>query len=401
MRYGPVMEIRTLRDSELDRAFDLNADAFHVPKERRESFLRFIDPARMVGAFEGDRLLAMSGFLELGQYFGGRSVPMGGLSSMAVVPDARGGGLAKQVIRHCIEVMRERGDAISSLYPATTSLYRSVGWEVAGTFAVRKLEPNALRGLLRAESGSARPFAEGDWGAIRACYDRLARAASGCLDRTPRWWERREHAWKDKDVYVFAGQGGATEGYLVYHQVDGEYSHLGGDFDIVVDEIVACTRDAALGLWGLLGGWASQVGEVAFRSPVDEAIQLLLPEQVFQTLADFRWMTRIVDAEGAIAARGFPAGLDVELPLTLRDAHVAANDGDFTLSVQKGRGQLVQGNGGDGPCLDARGFASLYTGWAGTAALERAGLLSGGSADERAGLDAAFAGARPWMLDEF
>ena len=48
-----------------------------------------------------------------------------------------------------------------------------------------------------------------------------------------------------------------------------------------------------------------------------------------------------------------------------------------------------------------RGFSSLYTGWADTAALERAGLLSGGSAEQRAALDAAFAGSPPWMLDEF
>jgi hypothetical protein len=47
------------------------------------------------------------------------------------------------------------------------------------------------------------------------------------------------------------------------------------------------------------------------------------------------------------------------------------------------------------------GFSSLYTGWATTAALERAGLLTGGSPAERAALDAAFGGATPWMLDEF
>jgi predicted acetyltransferase len=55
-------------------------------------------------------------------------------------------------------------------------------------------------------------------------------------------------------------------------------------------------------------------------------------------LADFRWMTRVVDASAAVAARGFPAGLEVEVPLRLRDTIVTTNQADYVLSVQKGRG---------------------------------------------------------------
>jgi len=50
--------------------------------------------------------------------------------------------------------------------------------------------------------------------------------------------------------------------------------------------------------------------------------------------------------------------------------------------------------------LDRVAFASLYSGWAQTATLARAGLLQGGSAVERALLDAAFAGSTPWLSEE-
>ncbi len=395
------MQIRTLRDSELDAAFDLDADAFHQGEEKRTPFLRFFDPARVVGAFEAGRLIAMSSALGFGQYFGGRSVPMGGLSSVAVAPDARGRGLAKRVIRGCIEAMRERGEVVSSLYPATTSLYRSLGWELGGNLAILKTPAASLRGLPRPEIGRTRPLAEEDWPAIRAAYDGLASTVNGCLDRPPRWWEARELAWKDRDVYVFEGATGALEGYLIYHQIDGEWSHLGGEFGIVVDEFVTLTRDAGLGLWGLLASWAPQVDQISFRGAIDASTLLVLPEQVFETLAEVRWMTRVVDAAGAVAARGFPAGLDVEVPLRLRDDIVGDNDGDFVLTVQKGRGMLAAAQGGTGPSIDVRGFSSLYTGWADTALIGRAGLLSGGSSEQRSALDAAFAGNTPWMLDEF
>ena len=395
------MEIRALRASELDAAFDLDADAFHQGEDKRAQFVRYFDPSRIVGAFEADRLIAMSSALEFGQYFGARSVPMGGLSAVAVVPDARGRGLGKQLIRGCMEAMRERGEVVSSLYPATTSLYRALGWELGGSLAILKAQASSLRGLARPESGRTRRLTEEDWPAVHAAYDGLASTVNGCLDRPPRWWEAREFAWKDRDVYVFEGAGGALEGYLIYHQIDGEWSHLGGDFGIVVDEFVTLTRDAGLGLWGLLGSWAPQVDQISFRGATDASSLLLLPEQIFETLAELRWMTRVVDAAGAVAARGYPAGLDVEVALRLRDDIVVANDGDFVLTVQKGRGTLAAAQGGTGPSIDVRGFSSLYTGWADTAMLGRAGLLFGGSSEQRAALDAAFAGNPPWMLDEF
>jgi predicted acetyltransferase len=394
------MEIRTLRASELDRAFDLDADAFHQAEDKRELWRRFVDPARLVGAFEGERLLAMTHVWEFGQYFGGRPVPMGGVASVAVVPDARGRGLAARVLRRCIEEMRERGERISSLFPATTGLYRSLGWELGGHYAVRQVRARRLRDVPRPERGVLRRLRDEDWPAVQARYRAFAEGANGCLARPAPWWERKRFQWRGRDAYVFEAEGGALEGYLVYRQLDGEYSHLGGDFNIAVEELVATTRDASLGLWRLLGDWASQVDSIHLRGG-DDPMLLVMPEQAFEPMAEIRWMTRVIDASGAVAARGFAAGLEVEVPLRLCDPECPANQGDFVLTVQKGRGELSRASRAAGPTLDANGFASLYTGWSGTASLARAGRLQGGSAEQRAALDAAFAGPMPWTLEEF
>jgi predicted acetyltransferase len=111
----------------------------------------------------------------------------------------------------------------------------------------------------------------------------------------------------------------------------------------------------------------------------------------------------MVDAAGAVAARGFAPGLDLEVPLALRDAVFAENDGGFVLRVAKGQGELARGarTPADAPQLSIGGFASLYTGFAPCARLGRSGLLHGGSAAQRAALDAAFAGPAPSCQDEF
>jgi predicted acetyltransferase len=396
-----AIQIRPLRDSELPAAFELDADAFHHPESGRATFLRTVDPARVVGAFDGGRLVAMTVALPFGQFFGGRSVPMGAVAAVAVVPDFRGSGLAKRVTRACIGDMRERGEAISSLFPGTTGLYRALGWELAGSYTIRKLVPRLLRDLPRPARGRARPATAADQPAIRACYAAFARTANGCLDRHDHWWSRRGDEWRDRQAFVFEGEAGAVEGYLVYHQEDGEWSQLGGDFAISIDEIVACTRDASLCLWGLIASWSTQVAQVWFHGGADDPVLFVMQEQVLETLAEIRWLTRVLDAPAAVAARGFPPGLDVEVPLRIRDAEVAGNDGGFVLTVQKGEGRLASAPGAGGPALDVRGFASLYTGYAGTAALARADLLAGGSAGEHAALDAAFAGPSPWLIDEF
>lgn len=396
------MEIRALRPSELEQAWELDRDAFHAPAWRRELFLR-LDPARVIGAFEGGRLCAMAAAHPLAQYFGGRPVPMGGLASVAVAPDRRGGGLAKQVCAAALRAMRERGEAISSLYPATTSLYRALGWEVAGLYVWHKVAPAALRALPAPARRSLRPASLEEIALLRGCYDRVASGTPGFLARSDAWWQRLAAAWKGHSVYVALGEGGGVDGYLVSLQLDGEYGALGGPFRMAVRELVAATRDAALSLWGLCGSWSSQVSDLYAVGAAEDSLLFAAPEQVLQTLAQIRWMTRIVDAARAVAARGFPDGLELEVPVSLLDSVLPENHGAFVLRVRKGQGELARAAraAADAPRLAIGGFASLYTGFAPTARLDRAGLLEGGSPGARAALDAAFAGPTPSCQDEF
>ena len=398
------MEIRALRPPELEQAWELDRDAFHAPAARRELFLRSVDPARAFGAFDGGRLCAMAAAHAMAQLFGGRAVPMGGLASVAVAPDRRGQGLAKQVCAAALRAMRERGERISTLYPATTSLYRALGWEVAGLYVWHKLVPSALRALPAPARRSLRPVSLEELALLRGCYERVAAGMPGFLARSDAWWRRLASVWKGHSLYVAEGERGQIDGYLVYVQLDGEYGALGGPFRIAVRELIAATRDAALSLWGLLGSWSSQVSDIYAVGAAEDSLLFAAPEQVLQVLAQLRWMTRIVDAAGAVAARGFPDGLDVEVPLTLRDAVLPENEGAHVLRVHKGQGELARatrGAGADSPSLAIGGFASLYTGFASTARLARVGLLEGGSPAQRAALDAAFAGPAPVCQDEF
>jgi GNAT superfamily N-acetyltransferase len=95
------------------------------------------------------RVLAIARVRAYDQLWGGHRVPMGGIASVAVHPDGRGRGLAAELMRGLLPVMRETGQPISALFPTGVGVYRPVGWEVVGSLddtriATRDLRPRSV-----------------------------------------------------------------------------------------------------------------------------------------------------------------------------------------------------------------------------------------------------------------
>jgi predicted acetyltransferase len=393
-------ELRRLGRQDMEQAWVLDRDAFHTPEGRRESFLH-LDPESFVGAFETGHLVGMVAAYSKQQYFGGRAVPMGGVHSVAVVPERRGRGLAKRLLAELMAGMRERGEALSTLFPSTTRPYRAVGYELAGTMCWRRVTPRTLETLARSPGARVRALAADEIPDLAACYAHVASRTNGFLLRSAAWWQQaRDQLWAGRSVYAVASPEGRITGYVVYRQLDGEFSSLGGPFRLALDEILWSERDAGLALWGLLASWGPQVESILYRGTAEDPLLWLLPEQELELVAELRWVSRLVDPVAAVAARGFAPEIDAEAHLELADPALPANQGRFVLRVAKGRGELAAGGRGD-LRLDAGAFASLFTGYATPAGLVRAGRLAGDSGASRSALAAAFAGPTPWMPDQF
>ena len=112
------------------------------------------------------------------------------------------------------------------------------------------------------------------------------------------------------------------------------------------EEFAARDPLAAITLWRFLGGHRMQVEHITVQvAPVDSLL-LVLPEQDVESLGNNRWMHRIVDAPGAIAARGFPPDVAAEVHLDLHDRLAPWNEGRWVLRIDGGRGELVPGGTG-------------------------------------------------------
>jgi predicted acetyltransferase len=389
-------EQRPLAEGDLDQMWELSREVFHSDPARVEWWKRWeraIGLERSEGLFLDGRLVAIAGVLPYAQWFGGRSVPMGGVRAVMVRTELRGRGHATRVLRAGLEAMHRRGEALSVLYPAVTRPYRNLGWEVAGTVVFRQVTPRAL-GAIPAGALDVRRAAVADRPAIRAAYDGIARATNGWLDRPDGRWEWIFDRFAEDHLFV-AGD----EGYVLYRVVDEPPAGPEG-YRLLVLDLVAATADAWHALWGILARASSVVPLVFLRSgPIEPLIHAIDALDVTVT-RERPWMLRLVDATAAIAARGYAPDVRVAVPLEIADEICPWNTGRRTLIVEDGTGRLEPGGTG-AVRLDSGALAALYSGWAATAQLARTGLLDGGSDAERAALDRAFAGPVPWMMDEF
>ncbi len=397
-----ISDQRPLSVDDAEAAFALRAQAFNVPAGDRDRYLTRFRPDQHLGAFVDDRLIASLAVLPLGQWFGGRSVPMGGLASVAVAPEHRNTGVASRLMRLALSLMRDRGQVISTLYPATNVPYRRLGWELAGARVRRRLPLRTLADLPRPPVQVVGVDVDADLDRVRAVYDRVAATTDGFTDRTgDRWRTILDHLTRHDHTYVYAAldDDGELDGYVAYRH---EEPPPDADefYRLRVIELVAGGGAATAALWRLLAANRGVSATVSWYGGLHEPLSFVVDEQDARIEDDWHWMTRLVDVAGAVAARGYPTDAHVTVQLALVDEVAPWNGGRWVLEVRDGKGLLTPGGAGT-VRTTVGALAPLYSGLASPWGLARVGLLEGATGDDLRALGRAFAGPSPWMLDFF
>ncbi|MBO0839515.1 MAG: GNAT family N-acetyltransferase, partial [Sciscionella sp.] len=263
---GDGVIIRDYTADDVGAAHRLRRLAFGGPRVVDPAWL--VDDPRWRGLLaeeHGEQHRELIGFLrmwDMRQYFGGRAVPMGGVGSVAVEPHARGRGVASSLLRKALRSMREAGQCLSALYPATPPLYRSLGWENAGVRQRMDLSLQHLAFLGKRDRGlptdvanaiELRRARKSDLPTCYACHTAVMSTVDGALARVA--GEENDADFFDVDVFTIAEIDGVCHGYLRANRPDGE--------TIEVLDFVATQRDAAIALLRSIGSWAGQLGTVS------------------------------------------------------------------------------------------------------------------------------------------
>jgi predicted N-acetyltransferase YhbS len=375
---------------------------------------------RHIGAFDGGEMIGSAHWLDMRQWWHGRSLPMAGVAGVKVAPEHQGHGVGRRLMTGLLAEVAAQGYALSALYPATAALYHSIGWELAGgqydvtiparsLFSLQVADPlldaASTAGRSGAVGGRARVQRAGpaDAAQIIAIQSELHAANRGC---GPLTYDAATlaHLLDNPDLYCYL----APDGVLIY-----QWNRSADEMLAYV--VAAGSAATARQLWSVLASHGTMVASVrAFVNPADPVTWLVREPDVALS-RHAMWMLRLIDAPAAIAGRGFPASAEVRVPVHIADAQLSANSGTWLLEIAGGKAALTRyeagpgsadAGGAGGPAdvggplqLSARGLAAMYAGTP-LASLRVAGLASGGNADADAALDDAFCGPA-YMFEYF
>jgi predicted N-acetyltransferase YhbS len=412
----PVADVRALRpEDDLEAVLDVTRAAFGpldaAARTRRLAALRAgVSGGRCYAAFEGPRPVAFAEFNDMVQWWHGRPVKMAGVGGVSVAPEKRGRGVGRALMTELLQVIAGHGYPLSALYPATAPIYRSLGWELAGSL-YRGVIP--ARSLVSLHPAGAHPAGAHPAGAEPAGAEPALRRAGpadaeqviaviGAVHESARHCgpatrdvESVRRWLGEEDLFCYL----AGDGFLAYGWQ--------GDREILVRTALAGSAPTARAIWSVVGSHSSTADQVvAFLAPSDP-VGWLTREPDVGLAQRWPWMLRVVDAAAAVSERGFPSAAELAVTLRLDDARLPRNAGLWTLRVGGGRGSfepvITQGGAALPPAgpvrLGARGFAAMYAGVP-MATLRAAGLAEGGQAAADEALDCAFAGTA-FLLDEF
>ncbi len=380
-------------DAERTRVGEIMARALQFPLDRVPVYFDGIGKQNLRVARVDGQIAAGLAFIRMGQFFGGRSVPMVGVGAVGVAPEFRAAGVGGGLMRSAVEELHAEGVALSTLYPATQPVYGRQGYETAGVTFDISLPTAGIR--VRERDLPLRRAEPGDAEAIRALYRRCAASANGMLDRNEFMWQRVvKYRGEPADCYVIT-RDGQIDGYVYMLQRSGNpFPH-----NLFLVDHAFASPQAGRRLLALLADHRSMCDTASWISGPTDPLQALLDEQIDDCKAWTYWMVRITHLEAALTARGYNPHVRAELHLDVRDEILPAQAGRFVLSVADGRGRLERGGRGS-LRLDIRGLAPLYTSHFSPEQALAAGLIEGLPADLEAAR-AIFAGPLPMMRDPF
>jgi predicted acetyltransferase len=317
----------------------------------------------------------------------------------------RAQGVATRMMVEFLRQARRDRFPLSTLYPATVTLYQRTGYERVGhrariTVDLRKFRLSRPGQPLRIEQVDTLPEE------ARQLYRRQAARQPGYLDRGPYIWDRitQPRNLKVRTFLVHGTAQGAAgskrgrtlEGYLV---VSHDMQANGATHVTVVDRAFS-TRAAGEAIWQLLAEYQSVATATYLHGGIEDTLLSLLPERHYEAHWLDSWMVRICEPKAALLARGYAPNVSAKVTLLLSDAALPENSGAYQLEVRAGKAAVRAVDTEKGARLTERALAALFTGHRSAWDLRTLGQLEATDAECDA-LTALFAGRSPCLADMF
>lgn len=380
-------EIRSIAPDELPAFIRVDGAAYSSPQTDEE-----IESAR--GSFEFDRSLAV---VEDGRFIGAAgamsfdltlpgytTIPVAGVTWVAVLPTHRRRGVLTSLMRRQLEDVRARGEALAVLTASESLIYRRFGYGAATSVIYTEIEkahnaflaPVTVPGRYRLVDHEA---AIGE--ILPPLYDDVRRARVGELSRTPAKWQSQYrtpnapfNGFGPRLYVIYESAAGRIDGAVIY-RAKLEWINGVPDGALQVTELIARTPEAYTALWR----YCLDVDLVARvrgqHRPVDEPLRWLLadPRRLRVThLADNLWV-RLLDVSAALSARRY--AMAGRLTFEVSDTFLPDLAGRYTLEAGPDGATCTRSDHPADLSLDVAALGASYLGGVSFTTLALAGLV--------------------------
>jgi predicted acetyltransferase len=381
-----TVEIRACHDrEELEAYGEVVAYSFAINEAedlRRE--LDATEPGWTTCAFVDGKLVTTLGAIPFDVQLNGATVPMGGVTAVGTLPEARRQGLLRQVMVQALRTMKEREQPFAILWASMGAIYQRFGYGLASPLISYRFDPRDVALLPSyASGGSCSLVPEANKLAIaRDIYTRFATPRNLLIQRNRFLWEHetlRKKQGKAPYVAAYRNASGDYTGYVAYRTSEERHESDGPPQVLQVVDLAWLDLDALAGLWNYLRSH-DLVSNVRMRAVMGEddpiPAMLLEPRALNKTVGDGIWM-RIVDVATGLSARPYSA--DGRLAIHVQDDLLEWNRGTWLLSIERGAATITRTDSPPDLVMPIATLATLVSGHRSATACRLAGQLSASS----------------------
>lgn len=322
------MEIRFATERDKKAIKDMIIYCFSRTDRYAQFFVdNIFKPENCIGYYDGERLGAALHIYPFEIFFYGKTVPMGGVGSVATLPEYRHCRCASSLLIEALKIMKDRGDVFSSLIPFSFAFYRKYGWELGFHRKEYNLLMEDLRGFGTGK-GSFRSVDFDDIPKLAKVYESFARSYNGAICRNNENWELVLKKHERDGLYRYGyEEGGELKGYIFYRLEDKKF---------YISELIYSEAKVKAELLRFVYYHSAQADEIIWQAPADDNTFLMLDNPRREQRFIPNMMIRLVDAQKALEVYPFPQDYSGSFTISIDDPWAQWNNTSFELDIEEG-----------------------------------------------------------------